>query len=263
MTPGELFKQGKLVEAVNAALQEVRTNPTDRGKRLLLSELLCFTGDLERADKQLDMLAQPDAPDLVAIARFRQLLRAETARREFYEQGRLPDFLEQPTPVLMLCLEASIRIREGKPSEAAELLREAEVARVKPRGTLDGTPFEDFRDLDDLSSPYLEILTANGTYYWIPIETIESAEFPAPVRPRDLLWRRVHLQVRGGPEGEVYTPALYPGSHKEADESIRLGRGSEYRDAGGFTRGAGLREFLAGENVHSALSLKNFEIPSI
>ena len=51
---GELFRSCRLKEAITAALEEVRNNPTDAGRRLFLSELLCFSGELQRADNQLD-----------------------------------------------------------------------------------------------------------------------------------------------------------------------------------------------------------------
>ena len=71
-------------------------------------------------------------------------------------------------------------------------------------GTCDGVEFEDLRDLDDLMAPLFEVLTSNGKYYWVPIEQVELIEFRPVVRPRDLLWRRVRMVVKDGPDGEVY-----------------------------------------------------------
>ena len=50
------------------------------------------------------------------------------------------------------------------------------------------------------------MLTSTGKYYWIPMERVEMIEFHDPARPRDLLWRRAHMVVRGGPDGEVFLP---------------------------------------------------------
>jgi type VI secretion system protein ImpE len=256
MNPGEFFHNGQLTEAIAAATQEVRTNPADRGRRWLLAELLCFAGDLERADKQLDVLTAPDAPDLVAVAGFRQLLRAELARREFFEQGRPPELLAAPPASVKLSLEASIHLREGRPPEAAELLRQAEEARSHRAGERTGAAFADFRDLDDLTAAVIEVLTANGTYYWVPVESIEELEIIPPQRPRDLLWVPARMQVRGGPDGAVFLPVLYPGSHAESDETLRLGRRTEWRGGDGSpVRGVGQREFLVGEEVHALPAL--------
>jgi type VI secretion system protein ImpE len=259
-TATEAYKAGRLADATAAAIEQVRNHPADRGKRFFLAELFVFAGDLERADKQLDVLFQPDAPDLVAVTLFRQLIRAETARREVFTQGRLPEFLTQPPDHVRLHLEAAIRLRENKPAEAAELLTKAEAARPAVAGTCDGTAFDEFRDLDDLTAPVFEVLTANGNYYWVPVETVELVEFHKPDRARDLYWRPAHVIVREGPDGVVYVPALYHGSHAAADEALKLGRGTAWTggDASPYL-GKGLREFLVGDGARSVMEIGKIE----
>jgi type VI secretion system protein ImpE len=260
MTASEAFDAGRLADAVSAAVEQVKANPADRGKRFFLAELFVFAGDLERADKQLDVLFAPDAPDLAAVALFRQLIRAETARREVFEHGRVPEFLGLPPDAVKLHLEAAIHTRENKPAEAAELLAKAEQLRPAVAGTCDGTAFDDFRDLDDLTAPVLEVLTANGNYYWVPTNTIELIEFQPPARARDLYWRAAHVIVTDGPDGVVYVPALYHGSHADPREPVRLGRETDYRGGDGAPyRGAGLREFLVGPDARSVMELTKIE----
>ena len=79
MTASELFRAGRLKEAIAAALDQVRNSPTETGPRLFLSELLCFSGELERADNHLDAIGQSDPQIIPWIATFRQLIRAEQA----------------------------------------------------------------------------------------------------------------------------------------------------------------------------------------
>src|SRR5579859_1563782 len=126
MSAGEHFKAGRLRDAIAAQTQEVRQNPNDGGRRSFLAELLCFAGDWSRADTQLDAIPKPDADMALAVGQFRHLLRAEQVRQEFFTAGRVPEFLEPPSPVVRLHLEASVRLREGKTSEAMALLAEAE-----------------------------------------------------------------------------------------------------------------------------------------
>jgi type VI secretion system protein ImpE len=260
MTATDAYKAGKLGDAIHAALEQVRSAPADRTKRLFLAELCCFGGDLERADKQLDVLFTPDAPDVVQLTLFRQLIRGELARREVFTQGRVPEFLAQPTDALKWRLEALIRLRENKAGEAAELLAKAEVARPVVSGICDGTVFDDLRDLDDLTAAVLEVITANGNYYWIPLESIEIVEFHKPERARDLYWRPAHLIVRDGPDGVVYIPALYHGSHTASEDAVKLGRRTDW--LGGETepyRGLGLREFLVGDSSKTILDIEKIE----
>jgi type VI secretion system protein ImpE len=261
MNASELYQAGKLQEAITAATTAVKQHPNELSRRGLLAELLCFAGDLERADLQLDVMGHQDPQAAMGIGLFRHLVRAEQARRQVYSQGRLPEFLEQPSPLLRIHLEASIHLREGRPAEAVKMLGQAEEQRPRLSGTCDGRPFTDLRDLDDLTAPLFEVLTSNGKYYWIPMERVESIEFRPPARPRDLLWQRVHLVVRGGPDGEVYLPALYAGSHADADDRIRLGRFTDWKGGQGEpVRGLGQRTFLVGDDSRPTLEIKEITI---
>src|SRR5262249_21119231 len=110
----------------------------------------------------------------------------------------------------------------------------------------------------DQTSCVLEVLTSNGTYYWVPISQIESIEFHEPTRSRDLIWRRTHLIVSDGPDGEVYVPALYPGAAANPDDLVRLGRRTDWQgDPGAPVRGAGQRTFLVGEEARSVMEIKS------
>jgi type VI secretion system protein ImpE len=259
MNAHDHYQAGRLSEAVAAGLDDVRTNPGDAGKRRFLCELLCFAGDVERADRHLDALGQlsaSDPDDLVNINLFRQLVRAEQARQQFYSDGRLPEFLNNEVPPqLRGRLEAGVLLREGKEADAGAVLARAEEERPKVHGTCNGHPFDDQRDLDDLAAPFFEVLTSTGKYYWIPIDRVESVEFRAPVRPRDLLWRRAHMIVHAGPDGEVFLPTLYAGACADPDDRVRLGRTTEWRGAAPV-RGAGQRMFLVGNDALSIMELQ-------
>lgn len=257
MTARECYEAGKLDEAIQAALAEVKAAPADSPRRVFLAELSCFTGDVERADRQMDLLADVDPKSALGISMFRQLVRAEQARRQCFAEGRVPEFLVEPSDVLKQHLQASIQIREGDSAGAATLLAAAEEARPKISGTCDGHPFDDFRDLDDLTSCFFEVLTSNGKYYWVPFEKIETVELRPIERVRDLLWRRARMIVREGPDGEVFLPCLYPGTHSETENGLRLGRATDWRGGNGSPmRGAGLRTYLVGDAAKTILEMK-------
>ncbi|MGO9108459.1 MAG: type VI secretion system accessory protein TagJ [Thermoguttaceae bacterium] len=257
MNARECFQSGDLAGAIAAATDEVKHQPTQTSPRGLLAELLCFAGELDRADKHLDTIGHQDPQAMLGISLLRQLVRAELARKDFYLQGRLPEFLGQPPAQVRLALEASICVREGKPGEAAARLSEAEQLRPHLRGTDGNKPFDDFRDVDDLTSTFFEVFTSTGKYYWIPNERIERIEFHAPERPRDLLWRRAHMVVTDGPDGEVFVPALYYGSEADPDDRIKLGRMTDWRGAEGEpVRGFGQRLFLVGDEARPILEIE-------
>ena len=261
MNPRQLYDAGRLNDAIAVLSQELRSHPLDAARRGFLAELLCFAGLWERADTQLDTLGHQDPEAMVGVSLFRQLVRAAQAREQFFAEGRLPEFLDPPTsPAIRLYLEASIHLREGRSARAGDLLGEAENQRQRLSGTCNGRPFDDFRDLDDLTACVFEVLTSTGKYYWIPFERVERIEFRAPVRSRDLLWRQVHMMVSDGPEGDVFLPVTYPMAG-EADETLLLGRATDWRGGDGApVRGVGQRTCLVGDEALGILEMEKLEI---
>lgn len=256
-----LFAAGDLSGAIDAVTDRVKKNPTDQDSRGLLAEFLCIAGELERADKMLDALANQDAEAAPTLALFRQVVRAELARQEFYTQGRLPEFVGVPTPAMEKHLEASVFLREGDRRKAVELLQMAEDMRPPVSGSCNGQAFNELRDLDDLTACFLEVLTTTGSYFWIPIEAVISIDIDLPERPRDLIWRRSRLMVRDGPEGEVFLPAIYANPIDDVSDQVRLGRLTDWR--GGENEpvlGIGQRTFLVGEEAMPVMQIESLNI---
>src|SRR5262249_6149522 len=257
-TPKELLEEGKLSQAIQAMNDEVKRNPTDIQRRSLLAEMLCASGRMERADAQLEVILQQDANAALGVALMRQMIRAETARRDFFSAGRLPEFIDVPTAHIQKYIEASIRAREKRPEEAKQLLDQAEAERPRVKGSCDGRPFDDLRDLDDLTAAVFEVLTSTGKYYWIPVERVRSIEFRKPERLRDLIWRRAAMSVESGPDGEVFLPATYCSTDSDAEDRALMGRVTEWRggDAAPM-RGVGQVSFLVGEESVPIMQLGN------
>lgn len=252
----DLFQAGKLTEAIETLSAHVRSKPLDLEARGLLADLLCLAGVPQRADAQLDAISHQDPQLAVPVALIRQLVRAETWRQDFHAEGRVPELLDSPPGHLRLHLEASVLIREGKPAEAAAKLAEAEEMRPHVAGEADGRRFDDFRDADDLTASFFEVLTSTGKYFWIPIEQVETVDFQPPSRPRDLLWRQAHMVVEGGPDGEVYLPAIYALPGAAWSDADRLGRATDWSGGDGTpVRGIGQRTFLAGEEALPILAI--------
>ncbi|MEQ9408265.1 MAG: type VI secretion system accessory protein TagJ [Fuerstiella sp.] len=256
--PVELFQMGRLSEAVTAATDAVRSRPGDIVPRSTLSELLCFSGDLERADKQLDAAAQIDPEAVVGISLLRHLIRSEVTRREVFEQGRVPEFLAQPTAAQQNRLKALLSLREGDAAGAMKLISEAEEAEAEVSGECNGTAFEGMRDLDDLLGPTVEVFTATGMYYWLSAEQIVSLEFSPIGHLSDMLWRAAEISTVGDVSGRIHIPALYFGSHQSEDERVRIGRTTEWLQNSEEepVRGAGQREWLVGEEPVAITQLK-------
>jgi type VI secretion system protein ImpE len=259
MSASESYRAGRLREAIDAQIAEVRAAPADTGKRLFLFELLAFAGELDRAQRQIDALQLNDPELSAAAASYRTLLDAERLRRRLFSEGLRPGFLLEPPEHVAQRLEAVNCLRAGKQAEAAELLHKANTGCAEFRGVLNGKSFEMLRDADDLFGTVLEVL-ARGRYFWVPLEQIETLALSPPRAPRDLLWAPARLEMNGS-MGEVFVAVLYPGSHEHPDDEIKLGRKTDWKQAeGGPVLGVGLRDFLVGEDVLSVLEWRELEV---
>ncbi|MGH9665357.1 MAG: type VI secretion system accessory protein TagJ [Bryobacteraceae bacterium] len=223
MTAKELFQAGKLDEAVQALGAELRDNPTDVRRRTFLFELLCFSGDYDRAEKQLNILADSNQETQMGAVLYHSALHAERLRQDLFRKREFPS------------------------SEST--------AEPQPRtGTVNGTPFTSFEDADPRIGARLELFAA-GAYLWIPFEHITFIETGPPTRLRDLLWTpalvRTGPSFRGTELGEVLLPAISPFSWQHADGNVRLGRSTVWaEDESGEAVPFGQKLFLAdGEEV--------------
>jgi type VI secretion system protein ImpE len=254
-TAGAHFRAGRLGSAIEAAQAAVKKAPADLGARVLLAEMLLFAGNLERADVILDAAAQVEPQAAVVVAEFRQLLRADMARRQLRRDGRVPEFLGEPTLAQKAVLASLVALRANDADEASRLAAEAETLRPHTPGQSGNVAFDDFRDADDLCAGFFEVLTTTGKYFWIPTERVASLEFHPPQRPRDLAWRRATMSVNEGPDGDVYLPVIYGNDDPELSDTLRLGRETDWPDAPGPVRGLGQRTFLVGEDAVGIMDL--------
>jgi type VI secretion system protein ImpE len=228
MTARELYQAGKLDEAVLALNNELRDNPADKKRRTFLFELLCFAGNYDRAEKQLDILAQDGPEAMTGTLLYRAAIAGERTRQELFEKKDYPK------------------------TEGAE-----------PKGTCNGQAFESITDADPRIGARLELFAA-GQYLWIPLAHIASIEIQPPKRLRDLLWSPA--LVRTGPAfkdkelGEVLIPVLSPFSFRHPDEAVRLGRATVWEEQDGVQIPVGQKMLTVdGEDI-PILELRRLEI---
>lgn len=197
MTAKQLFEAGKVREAEKELTTYLRDHPTDVAQRTFLFELLCFSGDYERAEKQLSVLAQGGSQTEMGAVLYYSALHAEKTRHEVFDKQQFSK----------------------------------DAHSFSPSGQLNGRPFQTLRDADPDLGARLEVFAA-GAYLLIPFQHIASLEMEAPHRLRDTLW--CPALVRTGPSfqgtdlGEVLIPAIYPFSWKHPNESVWLGRVTDW-----------------------------------
>lgn len=250
MNATELYQQGKLQEAIEAQVQAVKNKPADQSVRLFLFELLAFAGELDRAQKQIDVLKYEDMELQTATMRYRVLLESEKLRRRFFAEGVVPKFPEDPPEHLKLRLDGNNQLRGGNVAAAKELFERADAAVPPLKGLLNGKPFDFIRDADDRFGPVLEVF-ASGNYFWVPFDQIEMVALNPPKFPRDLVWVPARLTTVTGTTGDVHLPVLYPNSHAHQDNQVKLGRFTDWTGEPGTVAGVGARVYLVGDDpVH-------------
>lgn len=255
MTAAERFDAGDLSAALAQVVEEIRGKPNDLALRTLFFEFLCFQGDLDRAEKHLDVVGQQDAKSEWAVQVYRNVLAAERSRRRLWSDGLAPEFLLDPPDYVQWHLQAINRLREGHPGEANELLAKSAEHRSDVLATIGESPAAAFQDCDDVLAPVLELIVLRD-YVWLPLEQVRELEIMKPERPRDLIWIPVRLVLQDDSQRRGYMPVLYPGTHEHPDDKIKLGRMTDWQETnGGPVRGVGQKMFLHGDNAFSLLEL--------
>jgi type VI secretion system protein ImpE len=233
MTARELYQAGKLAEAVQALNAELRDNPGDAKRRTFLFELLCFAGNFDRADKQLEILAQESADAQLGALVYRAALHAERIRSDLFQKKEYPQAAGGSAPAAY-------------------------------SGSWNGKPFQSISDMDARIGSRLEVFAA-GQYLWLPFEHVESIEVQAPKRLRDLIWATAILRpsaaFQGRELGEVLLPVLCPLSSQQADDALKLGRSTEWKEIEpGEVVPFGQKMFLIDDEEVPILELRQLEI---
>jgi type VI secretion system protein ImpE len=192
-----LLAEGRVADAIESLGVELRSNPTDVQRRTLLFELLCFTGDYDRAEKHLNILADAGQEASMGALVYRSAIHAERTRQRMFVEGDYPRSAADPAV----------------------------------SGTLNGTPFTSITDADPRIGARLEVFAA-GQYTWLPIAQIATVRMVAPQRLRDTLWPTAKVLTgpgfKGMELGEVTLPALAPRTAESDDDLVRLGRTTEW-----------------------------------
>lgn len=226
-----LLDSGNLDGAIQEALNAVRSKPTDVTARIFLFELSCFSGDWERAEKQLEVIGQQDAIAMIGSHIYKQNFKAERDRIGLFSEGLIPECLMPPPNYVEGLLAAVSHVKDGKIKEAIEVVSQVEENRPAFAVKVNGEESADFRDCNDLTMCVFEAIVKDS-YTWLPFEQVETVEFVPAKTLRDKYWMQAEIGMTNGTKGEMFIPSLYVDTFKSDNDEIRLGKVTDWRETG-------------------------------
>ncbi|CAJ9687414.1 type VI secretion system accessory protein TagJ [Burkholderia pseudomallei] len=237
-----------------AAQAAVRARPVDAASRWALFQLLCVTGQGERAVGQLQAYARFAAQHAHIAHAYRDLIRAERFRACVMAGHARPGFVFDAPPWID-------DLREALRAQAAGARDEADRARSRAldrapfvAGRGPDAPFDWIADSDSRFGLVCEVVTA-GHDRWLPFSDLAGWRLARPGVLLDLVWAPCVLTLADGSVAHGFMPARYPGSEladgggapgasaaaHEADahesaareaDALRLGSRTAWRDVG-------------------------------
>lgn len=236
--------------AIAAAIENVKKKPTDVAARTFLFELSCFSGEWDRAEKQLDAIGHQDVNAAIGSLIYRQNIKAERDRINLFEHSSRPESASKFPDYVENLLKAVDLVRQGDTASARTELDKVEEERPAFPVTVNGEDFGDLRDHNELTMCVFEVFIKDN-YIWLPFEQVVSIEFLERKSLRDVYWPQAKVEMTNGTTGEMFFPSLYVNTWKNESDQIRLGRSVDWRDAGDdIYVGEGMRLYsLGGKDI--------------
>ncbi|MCC5825384.1 type VI secretion system accessory protein TagJ [Alkalimonas sp.] len=252
----ESIVQGHLLEARQRLETLLKDDPLSLDLRSMYVELLCVLGELEKADQQLDMMVRQHPDCLMGAVNLRQLIRAQTARQDFYQGGMTATLFAEADASFEALLSLHLALREGQIAAAEQAAQQLESLRQPAQFELNGETVQEIRDLDDSLAGYLELLGTDGKFYLAKFSEIESLELQPVKSIIDMAWRRVNISIVDGPQGEAFLPVCYIASSKELS---RLGRETDWHEHGDhLVTGLGQKMLLVNDQAMPLTQLRQW-----
>ena len=256
MRAEEYLQTGDLDQALATLMEAVRSDPSKTELRVFLFQLLSVLGQWERAITQLNVAAEMDSDALLMAQIYRSALNCEVLRGDVFSGQRSPLIFGEPLEWLVWLTQVPGLLAVGKLSAAADLRDRALAAAPAVSGRINGQAFAWIADADSRLGPTLEAII-NGKYYWIPFERIREIRITAPANLRDVVWAAATFTWTNEGQAVGLIPSRYPGTEKEPDSGFKMGRKTDWRDAGeDFFIGLGQRMLATDQGEYPLLELR-------
>ena len=223
----EMLQAGKLTDAIQYLETQLKDDPMNVDFRSSLIELLCIKGDLERADKQLNLMVQKHPDFVIGATNLRQLIRAEQARKDFANGLSVPELFNGTNSHSEALLKLSVELHNGDAASMKMTAEKLEENRPELTIKLNENMVSEMRDLDDTLGGFIEIFGTDGKFYLAELSQIDFISFKPAASIIEQVWRRVDLSIKDGPSGEAHIPLVYAKSETDAE---KLGRETDWKE---------------------------------
>lgn len=248
--PDALLRSGDIDGARAALVDIVRARPADDKARMFLFQLLCITGEWDKARKQLQALVQVAENAQMLAATYNQAIDAELQRADvFAGKVDMPVLVGMGGWIEGVARAITLQVR-GRGDEADAVRDDAFAQAPDTPGVCDGQRFDWIADCDMRFGPTFEAIVA-GRYGLVPFDAVQSITSDGPQDLRDTVWYPVQLALRSGQSIAAFLPARYPGSDGAGAALVRLARETDWIETSGGQAGLGQRlwSFSDGEDI--------------
>ncbi len=259
----KLYEAGKLTEAIAQLKQEVKSDPANVGMRSFLFGLLCFNGDYESAEKQLEVISLQSASSGAGAQVYKNVLRAEKNRNRVFHNELQPEYLKSPPHQIKNHLDAVKAFERGETEEVLTFLNGAVQKTAPLQGKINGNPFTRFADCHDLLAPILEVII-HDKYIWLPFEQIKLLQIEQPKTLQDLIWISARFELQDGQVLGGYIPTRYLDSGEHPDDLVKLGRKTDWKSISeNLHMGSGQRMFSVDDEEKALLEIQEITFDTI
>jgi type VI secretion system protein ImpE len=248
-----------LADQLKELQSNIKRDASSAKLRIHLFQLLCITGNWQRALAQLQVSAQLDAKALPMAQMYREAIRCEMFRAEVFAGKRTPQVMGTPPGWIGLLIEALRLDGSGNPSAAAEIRAQVMDAAEPSDCSVDGVACEWLTDGDSRLGPVCEVF-ANGQYYWLPFESCAAIHIEAPSDLRDLVWSPAELLLPNAGRVPALIPTRYPGTcatTEDKGDQLKMSRLTQWTEASpGNWVGVGQRIWMSDVGEHPILDTR-------
>jgi type VI secretion system protein ImpE len=255
-----LLKQGDLSGARAALVAKVKAAPTDAEARMFLFQLMCVQGDWDKASIHLRTLAELDPAAAILAGVYGKAIEGEKLRADVFAGKAAPVALVSGVAWMDTLIEAIAAFAQADRAKGEALRDAAFDAAGDTPGKINGEPIDWIADCDARFGPCFEAMIG-GRWGLLPFEAVESITTEGPLDLRDLVWLQATITLTSGSVAAALLPVRYPGSERDQDPDVLLGRSTVWRETpiGEVGLGQKLWATSAGEDI-GLLSLRDLRL---